>query len=151
MPSRIGCRRRNQNRVRFQRLGVSHDSIGAAPFGRSRVLRGGGVSLFLRVGSQLAYAVTPVETVRCTAKPKRNTSVYRTARDFIALTDGELPALAGRAKYYRALAAVLLARLELVQSAEAREELKVLAEAYERLALQVEKGDTPTPEEADRR
>ena len=74
--------------------------------------------------------------------------IATTADDFIAVADREHPAQAGRGKYYRALATVLRSRLELLQSAEAREELAALAAAYEHLAVRVEEGDTPLRREA---
>jgi len=74
----------------------------------------------------------------------------RTAQDFIALVDGDKPALAGRAKYYRALAAVLLAQVESVKSVEARTELASLAADYERLAAYMEQTEKPTSGEKAR-
>jgi len=87
------------------------------------------------------------------------TCVTTTASDFVVSTDGELPPLADRAKHYRALAALLLARLESIKTAEARAELQMLAERYQRLAEQVEQsakltaayGSVPASVPADQR
>jgi hypothetical protein len=72
--------------------------------------------------------------------------MFRTANDFIALAEEDVAALADRAKYYRALAAVLRARVPLIKSAEARDELLGLAVTYEGLAAQVESSRAPETE-----
>lgn len=71
--------------------------------------------------------------------------MFRTANEFIALAESESSALTDRAEYYRALAAVLRARLHVVESAQARDELLGLASAYELLAAQVESSRAPEP------
>jgi hypothetical protein len=64
--------------------------------------------------------------------------MWRTAADFIALVGGDRKALASRAKYYRAMAGLLLGQVPSTESPAARDELMLRAAEYENLATQLE-------------
>jgi hypothetical protein len=63
--------------------------------------------------------------------------------DLVRLTDREFSALSDRAKYYRAVAALLRTRVHSMKSSEARDEVLSLASSYESLAKQLESSVTP--------
>jgi hypothetical protein len=69
--------------------------------------------------------------------------MFRTANDFIALMDREFASLTHRAKYYRALASLLRARVHFMKSQAARDEVLALASTYDGLSEQLESSRAP--------